>query len=416
MSIIEWRRSTFSWFVCAAFLWCSRPALPAAAETTHANAAVFYYQAFLLCPEYRSIPNELGLAILRRGLFDERLDDSEFVTQMRRYVRDYGDAIELTESASGMPFCNWGIPDRQGPAIRSKLLASLRSLAFLYGADVQILASDGEYEAALSRCMTLRKLAEHAAQDPGIHYVAPVTIEGQALLFAQRVLTLMLPDRKSLLWLREQLGSTPDYVEALPDWVRRDFEETLATRRNGKTLSWLREQWAGNTADPNTRDRILNYTDDHLLDLMRKAYATFLDNVTSTLTSDVAYDQTYSSLETYVNALEKEGKRNPLVLFGWMGTPETVPELYRIKTSHVACRNAMRVAIEVYLIKADTGRLPVSLPKGAPKDPLSGNDFEYETTKQGFILRCPITPKGFTQPPEYESVVTDARNDVEGAD
>jgi hypothetical protein len=50
--------------------------------------------------------------------------------------------------------------------------------------------------------------------------------------------------------------------------------------------------------------------------------------------------------------------------------------------------DAVRVAIDVYIIKAKTGRLPGSLPTGSPKDLFSGEDFEYQKTSDGFVLRC----------------------------
>ena len=34
-------------------------------------------------------------------------------------------------------------------------------------------------------------------------------------------------------------------------------------------------------------------------------------------------------------------------------------------------------------------RVPFMPPDGVPKDPFSGKDFQYETTKDGFLFRCP---------------------------
>jgi hypothetical protein len=52
----------------------------------------------------------------------------------------------------------------------------------------------------------------------------------------------------------------------------------------------------------------------------------------------------------------------------------------------IARFNATRTAIEVYLINANTGQLPDTLPADMPKDPFTGNDFEYEITDEGFTL------------------------------
>jgi hypothetical protein len=50
--------------------------------------------------------------------------------------------------------------------------------------------------------------------------------------------------------------------------------------------------------------------------------------------------------------------------------------------------NAIIAAVEIYIVKAKTSRLPDTLPAGLPRDLFSGKDFEYEKTKDGFILRC----------------------------
>jgi hypothetical protein len=415
MTISERHQPISARAVCSIVLLSIAAALSAQTTAeTHDNAAMLYYQAFLLCPDDDSIPNDLRLAILRRGPFDDQLNEKDQIAQMQRYVTDYGSAIELAVLGSRSPFCEWAIPHRPGDAIRSKLSASLRSLAFLCGAEVQIVALNREYEVALARCMTLRQVAEHLAEDAGIYYLEPVTVEGRALIFTHRVLDIMPPNAKSLLWLKQELGPTPGFVVGLADWIRRDFEQNLeAARRRGTTLTWLRKQWAGNTPDVRTQNEILNYADDHLLDLIREAYSTFLDNVVLTLTSDMEYDRVCGCLKDHVNALEEEGKRNPLVLFAWMGTPEAVPTLYSIKTAHTAYRNAVRAAIEVYLVKADTGQLPASLPEGLVKDPFAGRDFEYERTERGFVLRSRAKPVGLTEIPTYEFVVTEVEDSAQ---
>ena len=50
--------------------------------------------------------------------------------------------------------------------------------------------------------------------------------------------------------------------------------------------------------------------------------------------------------------------------------------------------NAVKTALNLYIIKAKTGGLPDSLPDGMPKDLFSGKDFKYEKTKEGFVLGC----------------------------
>jgi hypothetical protein len=50
--------------------------------------------------------------------------------------------------------------------------------------------------------------------------------------------------------------------------------------------------------------------------------------------------------------------------------------------------NAVKTALELYIVKAKTGQLPDALIDNMPRDLFSGEDFKYEKTKDGFVLRC----------------------------
>jgi len=69
--------------------------------------------------------------------------------------------------------------------------------------------------------------------------------------------------------------------------------------------------------------------------------------------------------------------------------------------------NALQAALEIYLAVAEKGQLPETLPDTAPKDPFSGNDFEYEKTPTGFTLRSRIKPVERPEPWEFAFKVHD---------
>ena len=48
--------------------------------------------------------------------------------------------------------------------------------------------------------------------------------------------------------------------------------------------------------------------------------------------------------------------------------------------------NAVLAGIDIYLVRAKTGKLPDELPAGLPKDLFSGKDFLYAKTGAGFTL------------------------------
>ena len=96
------------------------------------------------------------------------------------------------------------------------------------------------------------------------------------------------------------------------------------------------------------------------------------------------YEQAYVELNTLVSGLDAErsgvGRRQLI-------TPALGSTL-SARTSLDACANATKAGVEICLQRAETGRFPEVLPEGLPKDPFSGQDFQYERTRTGFILRC----------------------------
>ena len=230
-----------AFFVCWGFV-----GLTVGASTAdEQNAALFYYQAFLLCPEERTIPNELLRAVFTEKRIDESLNHSTSLEQMRKYARDGSSVIELVETGARIKSCNWGIIEPQAVEARWKRTGWLQSVTFIFGSDVIAKAFDGQYGSALAECMTLRRLAGHLADDLGVSPVEPVRVEARALGFMGHVLDVMPPDRERLMELKSQLQAAPRFWEVLPERIRRHFEQAIeAVRTDGRTLPSLRTRKA----------------------------------------------------------------------------------------------------------------------------------------------------------------------------
>ena len=80
----------------------------------------------------------------------------------------------------------------------------------------------------------------------------------------------------------------------------------------------------------------------------------------------------------------------------------TITRILTLKTRIETHANAIKAGIEILLDRARTGRLADTLPAGLPKDTFSGKDFEYEKTKDGFILRCPGKDLGKNELYQYK--------------
>jgi predicted nucleotidyltransferase len=88
--------------------------------------------------------------------------------------------------------------------------------------------------------------------------------------------------------------------------------------------------------------------------------------------------------------------------FGFSWEFIMINSLFKSQVRHTAQINSIKAAVDVYLVLAKTGQLPEKLPDHLPKDPYSSKDFEYETTKEGFVLRCRVKPIDEREVRQYE--------------
>jgi hypothetical protein len=101
---------------------------------------------------------------------------------------------------------------------------------------------------------------------------------------------------------------------------------------------------------------------------------------------DLPYPQGYAKLKKLDEGLSKEFNKNTDATLTTVFGP-TWQRIYTISIRLNTHSNAIKTAIEIYLIKAKTGKLPDTLPAGLPGDLFSSKSFLYEKTIDGFILR-----------------------------
>jgi hypothetical protein len=132
--------------------------------------------------------------------------------------------------------------------------------------------------------------------------------------------------------------------------------------------------------DENTRDEILGLTDEELIGLFREFYEDFFNTVFHVMDSEMTYEEKSLEIQRLSKIMDDKYAGNYYVGTG------RVAEHYNIKVRNTAQFNALKAAIEIYLIKVEAGQLPETLPPGLPKDPYSGQDFGYEITEEGFTF------------------------------
>ena len=337
------------------------------------NAALLYYQAFLLHPEPDADTSELIHNVLRGGEPNEKL--KKYLKQL-----DCRDTIEFAKAATQLPLCDWGIRYSQGIRTPLPQLVHIRDLSFLLYVNARVLAADGDYREAINRCLAIQRIAEHVGDDTIISYFLSLSLNGSAHRCIKDVLGSMPPDIDVLVWLRNQLilrGDIPSLIQA----SKTDGEMNIQSIRSSPDrLKRYREFLAENTNDENKKDMILNLTDEKFIEYVRKPNVDFMNSVFLVLESEMAYQEKLLELQKLSKDMSDKHDFSHYVV------ADKIPEQFNIIVQNTARFNTLKAAIEIYLIKARTGQLPDTLPDGLLKDPYSDQDFGYEITEEGFTF------------------------------
>jgi len=131
------------------------------------NAALLYYQGFL---ELAELSEE---ARTRFGYVGpgHRVPDDE----VREDIRKCTEAIEFAEAAVEIPTCHWGV--RYPKEFKAPMaIAQMRLLTYVLLTDARIRAADGDYRAALERCLMTGKFARHVGDDTFTLYLVSTAV------------------------------------------------------------------------------------------------------------------------------------------------------------------------------------------------------------------------------------------------
>ncbi len=348
------------------------------------NAALLYYQAFLLRPDFDVTTSQR---------IDDILRGAESDKQMRIYLGHCLPMIQVAEIASRIPQCTWGIRHGRGPGFdRLFLSPSVYHLVVILLVDARTLAADGHYRAALERCLTVRRLARHLGEDSKLNLLAR-NPDLMALLTVQHVLGVMPPDEDILTWFRGRLAVVQGLPLSFAKMLQADVKAGLNHLRMYPTsLRYLKNALVDTVEDEQAKENARNLTDEQLLSRACEGLARFVDSIFRILDSEMTYEQKRAQMQRLINK-QMEGDGNDSVIKAIllsginMGVGE-IDRQYPFLVGHAAHINGIKTAVEVYLVVAKTGQLPEKLPDYLPKDPFTGKDFVYEITDEGFALRC----------------------------
>jgi len=307
--------------------------------------------------------------------------------QIRQCLEENRYALEFVETAADVRECDWGHDISRGLGVLMPELSKLRLTAFMLTAQAQILAEEGEYRAALERCLTIHKMARHVSDSLLISYLVGTSLNRLANERITDFLSIMPQDTETLTWLKGQLLAVSVNAPSIKRAMAREKEISMHEIRAERIDSILETMGDDFAKDEVTADAVkkVRKADAQFFKDNREYYANVMDNVIVAL--DLPYQKSHKKLEELGARIEKDAKEKPAAIMAALLTPANS----RIRTLGIQSGtffNATRAAIEIYIIKAKTGRLPEKLPADLPRDLFSGKDFEYEKTKDGFLLRC----------------------------
>ena len=289
--------------------------------------------------------------------------------------------------------CDWGFRYSQGFEARLPHLAQIRFLAYVLLADARVRALDGDYKGALDRCLQMRTFTRHIGDDTLISYLVGVAVQRLGYERMNDIIGLAAKDAETLRWLQNELAvpEARTLSPVTPLKIEKEIAEgLLQTSQRDKLLAPCRvlnsRTWPSSTRRPTRRPwpghgGFTRHTSRRRLAL---------------LSANGPYEQTHGNL---MNLMQTVDANDPSLAIARFLTPALGSTL-SAKTGVEASANATKAGVAICLQYAEKGRLPQALPEGLPKDPFSGQDFQYEKKGSGFVLRC--RGKDLTKDKTYE--------------
>jgi hypothetical protein len=370
------------------------------------NAALLYYQSFMLYTD----PGE-EIRVKLNDIVRGRAEPDE---QVEQYIEGQRYIINTVAIAADIENCDWGIDYSVGLELRLSHLQNIRPVAWLVINDAKILAKHGQYEKALQRCLTVHKMARHVANGQLISLLVGSSLVEMAnncirdILFEmplnvtilERLKTELAGINKEPLRLNESLKLeyvqiepelTIDRIQKLIDIFREPVITLASSNYKPKPLTEDEKKQREKQREEQRKieeiinERLSNIDEEFIEGNKQYLKKLYLEDVPAAF--ELNYEQAYKKFIEIEQKTKDDLPTNPDATLEALVDPP-YKNIYSKITVNNNFTNALRVAIEIYLQKAKSGRLPDKLPVGLPKDLFSGKDFKYEKTNDGFILKC----------------------------
>lgn len=350
------------------------------------NAAVLYFKALM---RY-SPDNEMSNLIENFVKEDTKLN----VEKIRDFVNKNRYTINTALDATEIKNCDWGLNLADGLEMDVPHIRGMRQLTYLVLAESKILAIDQDYVTAIDRCMSVYKMARHTNDSILVSYLVGIAINGAANSCIMQIMEDMPQDKQMMTMLKNKFADIhSEPLSVMPAVLgERQGMLTFMTKENIPAIIDMAVD------DQAMANKLLTF-DETMMELSRK----YFDNLYSGFINafNMPYQQGYTTINELAEKAFNDAKDKPEAMLTTCAMP-AMGRVFSLATRINTHDNAIRTAIEVYLMKAKTGKLPDSLPEGLPGDLFSGMDFEYEKTADGFVLRCQGKEFGSEETHQYE--------------
>jgi hypothetical protein len=353
------------------------------------NAAVLYYRAFMLYEP----PDTFG-----PSLWDYWKGNIELNEKIEEHLTKNRRVIDIVLDAAGVDHCDWGLDYSQGTEVLLPPHHKAREIFALLAAEAKMQADRGNYRKALGCCMSIYRMARHLNERPIICYLVAAAINAANHRCMSQILSDMPQDTETLTWLKDELAELdkrPFSIEPSLSWKREAGIISMSPEKIDNTVR-------SGLDDGPFKEKVIKKilaADKQFFEKNRAYWNEYMTSVQAAF--ELPYPQAYSKLKQLDEKPSKELGKNPDATLTVACSPAWL-KIYTISTRLGSHSNAVKNAVEIYIIKARTGKLPDTLPAGLPQDLFSGKDFQYKKTMDGFVLCCQAKDLDKNEAYEYE--------------
>ena len=351
------------------------------------NAAVLYYKSFMLLEE----PNDSMKKMLR----DLQDGNTPLNEQIRQYIDKNRKVINEVVTAAEIKNCDWGLDFSKGLSLEIPHLAKCRQMGYILAADARLSAEKQDYRTAIERCLTILKMGGHLGNDIIIARLVGIAISGMAYACMTDILPQISNDTEALQTLKVRLTDLSSRFPPMKSTMSKEAE-TFGEHIN-------REEFHAAIAlseipSEEVPKEILE-GDDEFFAKARTYWYSVMARIQ--IIFDSPYAQAMQEFEDLTQEIKKYADEKPEAKITQYLLP-AAGRAYSIETRIKTHTNAVLAGIDIYLIRAKTGKLPNEMPAGLPKDLFSGKDFLYEKTDTGFVLKCQGKDLSYDTVRQYE--------------